>query len=195
MAQVLLDEPNLNHVAKVLGQTLRVLHCTEMFEQTRHWVREDTYRRMDMPHRIKQARARLEDLKNDQIQLPYDALSEALNDAGDLGVLPHQALVHGDLHMRHVIVDEAYQMKGIIDWGDAHIGHQGCDFYPYWSLLDHKSREVFLSQYGQVDDATMLSGRVVAIYINAILAISADDFELPGLKKAAIQGLINAAAH
>lgn len=187
-SQLLLNQPLNEQVAQNLGQCLNQLHSNEVYQDTKTWVREDTYRRTDMPYRAKSTLRHLETL-HAQHPLDIDALKQICHDAQPLGVMPHTALVHGDLHMRHVMLDEQHQLSGIIDWGDAHIGHPSCDFYPYWSLFSPSARRAFLEAYGPVDEQTLIAGRLVATYINVILALSADDFGLPHLKKAALNAL------
>lgn len=185
----LLDGRDLNKIAADLGAALRQLHDPLYLEHTRGWMREDIFRRTDMPYRIQKCRRSLEELAQQNVLLPFDALNAALDEAKHLGILPNIALVHGDLHLRHVMHDTHDRMTGLIDWGDTHIGHPACDFYAYWSLFSPGERQTFLSHYGPADEATLAAGRVVAIYINAVLALSAEDFGLPLLRLAALEAL------
>ncbi len=91
----LLDGRNLNLIAADLGAALRQLHAPALLEQTRGWMREDTFRRTDMPYRIQKCQKHLNDLAQQGIHLPFDALNEALDAAKDLGILPNTTLVHG----------------------------------------------------------------------------------------------------
>ncbi|MGK4001372.1 macrolide 2'-phosphotransferase [Sorangium sp. So ce1036] len=40
----------------------------------------------------------------------------------------HLALVHGDLHAGHMLVDEGGRLTGILDWTEAHLGDPSIDF-------------------------------------------------------------------
>lgn len=58
------------------------------------------------------------------------------------------ALVHGDLYGRHVVVEPATGApRGIIDWGDAHLGDAASDLALAWTLFDGAPRAAFLEAY------------------------------------------------
>jgi aminoglycoside phosphotransferase (APT) family kinase protein len=58
------------------------------------------------------------------------------------------ALVHGDLHVRHLLVDDAGVLAGVIDWGDVCRAHPSADLSLFWSLLPAAGRHAFLAAYG-----------------------------------------------
>ncbi|RAV07272.1 phosphotransferase, partial [Paenibacillus contaminans] len=37
------------------------------------------------------------------------------------------AMLHGDLHFKNMLVNEKGIVSGIIDWGDLSVGHPACD--------------------------------------------------------------------
>ena len=41
---------------------------------------------------------------------------------------PHRALVHGDLHPGHLLLDERQRLTGILDWTEACVSDPGIDF-------------------------------------------------------------------
>jgi macrolide phosphotransferase len=45
---------------------------------------------------------------------------------------PAPAVIHGDLHAGHVLIDEAQRVTGLIDWTEARIGDPALD------LLSHR---------------------------------------------------------
>ena len=53
---------------------------------------------------------------------------------------PTPVLVHGDLHVRHVLVDAPGAVTGVIDWGDACRAPALLDLVVYWALLDGNGR-------------------------------------------------------
>jgi aminoglycoside phosphotransferase (APT) family kinase protein len=191
--QAVLRGDDLCDAARALGRALKTLHDPAWLPRVRGWVRTDTFRRVDMPYRVGLSRLRLQELIDAGDDLPLHALLGALDDAESLGALPGVALIHGDLHIRHLILSPDLSLNGLIDWGDAHVGHPACDLYPLWSLFRARERAAFLSAYGPLDGVTLRAGRVVSIYINAVLAQSALDFGLPGLRVAALEALRRAA--
>ena len=59
-------------------------------------------------------------------------------------------LVHGDLHLRHVLV-ESGSISGVIDWGDVCRADPCIDLMLVWSLLPPAGRARFLAEYGPVN--------------------------------------------
>lgn len=84
---------------------------------------------------------------------------------------PRRVLVHADLYVRHVLVDEGGRACGVIDWGDVHVGHPGLDFALAFSLLPPTARERFRRAYGRpIDDESWALGRQRGLLYGAVLA-------------------------
>jgi aminoglycoside 2''-phosphotransferase len=79
-----------------------------------------------------------------------------LNDDAMFDFTP--ALIHSDLGMEHVLVDDgARRVTGVIDFGDARVGDPALDFVGMGTTLQ---RQV-LDSYGGPQDAGMLArGRI-----------------------------------
>ncbi|PJN54325.1 hypothetical protein PAEVO_10460 [Paenibacillus sp. GM2FR] len=84
-------------------------------------------------------------------------------------------LIHGDLHFKNMLVDDAGKLSGIIDWGDVNIGHPACDLSIVYSFLPPASREDFYDIYGEVDDETKILARMIAVYIPMLIFMQAID--------------------
>ena len=86
-------------------------------------------------------------------------------------------LCHGDLNVRHLLVDDAGVPAAVIDWGDVCVGDPSIDLSLYWSLLDSAGRAAFRGTYGAatLTDDRLLRARVLALFMNAALAQYADD--------------------
>ncbi|MGK5507695.1 phosphotransferase [Brevibacillus formosus] len=54
-----------------------------------------------------------------------------------------EVLLHGDLHVKNMLVDEAGQISGIIDWGDLNVGHPGADLNVVYSFLPAQAASHF----------------------------------------------------
>lgn len=88
----------------------------------------------------------------------------------------HQrVLIHGDLHFKNMLVDEAGKLAGIIDWGDVNIGHPACDLSIAYSYLPPASRQAFYEVYGEVDEETKILARMIAVYIPMLIFMQAMD--------------------
>jgi aminoglycoside phosphotransferase (APT) family kinase protein len=98
-------------------------------------------------------------------------------------------LVHGDLHVRHVLVDEAGAAAGVIDWGDICRADPSADLSLYWSLLPPAGRDAFLAAYGRVEQHALLRARVLALFLCATLATYAHAEGMPDLEREALDGL------
>ncbi|MHB2020370.1 MAG: phosphotransferase [Candidatus Xenobia bacterium] len=62
---------------------------------------------------------------------------------------PHRrCLVHGDLYARHLLVDDAARLCGVIDWGDLHRGDPAVDLSLVHSFLPPEAHPAFLDAYG-----------------------------------------------
>jgi aminoglycoside phosphotransferase (APT) family kinase protein len=71
--------------------------------------------------------------------------------------------VHGDLYSRHLIVDSANLVCGVIDWGDAHVGDPALDLAIAWMFLPPTAWPEFIAAYGGIDSATWRRARFRAI--------------------------------
>lgn len=85
-------------------------------------------------------------------------------------------LVHGDLHVRHVLVaadERGVGATGIIDWGDTALADPSVDLALGFAAFVGPSRQVFLDAYGPVPPRRELAARVLAVHMCASLALYA----------------------
>lgn len=98
-------------------------------------------------------------------------------------------LVHGDLHVRHLIVDETATLTGVIDWGDVALAHPSVDLQIGWSGFSGDARDAFLTAYGAVPLDWALRAMVSALFYSATLALYARRDGVLYLQREAIAGL------
>ena len=79
------------------------------------------------------------------------------------------ALVHGDLYVRHILVDDGQAVCGVIDWGDVHCGDRASDLSIVFSFLPKSAHNLFRSHYGPIDDETWELARFRALQYGAYL--------------------------
>ena len=83
------------------------------------------------------------------------APSAPILDAAPAAYAPRaDTLVHGDLYARHLLVDPAHQLAGVIDWGDVHLGDPAVDLMIVSTFLPPTGREPFFHVYGQIPEVT-----------------------------------------
>jgi aminoglycoside phosphotransferase (APT) family kinase protein len=180
-----LDEAARGRVAAQLGAFLRALHSVAVSTE----LPFDPFGRTDMAVRVPRAREQL--AQGEQLGLwSVPAAVEAwLDEAFALPPAGATAVVHGDLHIRHVLVDGAGTVTGVIDWGDLGRADPSSDMSLYWSLLPERARREFLAAYGPVRPDQLLRARVLALFLSAVLALYARHEGMAALEREAIAGL------
>ena len=117
-----------------------------------------------------------------------------LDAARELPDADASSVVHGDLHARHLLVDEHGALAAVVDWGDVCRADPAIDLPLLWSGLPPDARGELLSAYGPVGEELLLRARVLALFLGAALALYAHHERLIDLERDAIGGLDRAAA-
>lgn len=151
-------------LAAPIARFLGALHAVPVAEATAWGAQPDAFGRLDGARLERLARPALADLVSrgalDDITPWLDVL-----DAG-LAALPLTsalAVVHGDFYSRHILVDDAGDMTGVIDFGDMHLGHPAVDLSVVWTVLPARARDEFFAIYGQVDERVRAAARLRAL--------------------------------
>lgn len=189
LADAHLTDSDRARVGMDVGRFLRTLHvpATRELVDARRTLPVDPNRRADMPFRVRMTRERLDALP-DLEPASLRSAERILAAAEGLAPGPAQVLCHGDLHVRHVLVDRG-ELTGVIDWGDVCVGDPSMDLLFAWSVLPPGARTAFFEEYGEIDDATRLRAQVLAIMLSAVLALYAQDQGLALLEREARAGL------
>jgi aminoglycoside phosphotransferase (APT) family kinase protein len=101
---------------------------------------------------------------------------------------PPTAIVHGDLHLRHVLLIGEVPC-GVIDWGDVCRGDPCIDLALYWFLLTPRGRDAFLAAYGEIRPDQLAGARVLSWFMCASLAVWAHEERRERVLEAALDGL------
>jgi aminoglycoside phosphotransferase (APT) family kinase protein len=109
--------------------------------------------------------------------------------AVELGPPEPTALVHGDLHLRHLLVDHSGRATAVIDWIDLSYNNPGVDLVLYWSVLPPEGRMEFREAYGTITDDQLVCARILALFLCGALAIYGHHEGMPALKREALIGL------
>ncbi|WP_404408143.1 phosphotransferase family protein [Jeotgalibacillus malaysiensis] len=96
--------------------------------------------------------------------------------------------LHGDLHPKNMIVRNG-RLSGIIDWGDAHIGHPAVDLSVGYACMTPEVRTLFFNAYGEVDERTQELARFKAVFIMTVLVRYAKNTEDKDVLRWGLAGL------
>lgn len=177
-------------LAGQLGEFLRILHRPQTYDALGQGVRSDRYRRTDIAYRASMCREGLDRLEQARVAVPFNLLRQQLTGAGrHASAELRQGLAHGDLHQRHVLVDQAGELAGIIDWGDMFHGAVAMDLELYWSGFEGEAADTFLASYGQPAQSELALALVVAVYTCLALYESARDLGQQDIESCALHGL------
>ena len=79
-------------------------------------------------------------------------------------------LVHGDLHLRHLLVAADGSATGVIDWGDTCLADPSVDLSLLYAAFSGRARDAALAAYGPVPEERELRARALAVNLAAALA-------------------------
>jgi aminoglycoside phosphotransferase (APT) family kinase protein len=185
-----LDEPTRAALARPLGAFLRALHDAPLVDG----LLEDPMGRADMAVRVPKTLDQLAPVEAAGVWHAPESVHRLLAAARSLPRPEAVSVVHGDLHFRHLLVDDHGALSGVIDWGDVCRGDPAIDLTLLWSLIPAAARPDFLAAYGPVRDDQLLRSRVLAINLCSILALYAHDEGRQAVEREALAGLARAAA-
>ncbi len=172
-------------LAPQLGRLLRTLHAASVTIELPH----DPLERVEMGRRVPFAAQQLAELAAVGVVDRVAAAAPLLEAAHGLAPSTRRALVHGDLHFRHLLVDEQGGLCGVIDWGDVCIGDPAMDLHLAWSLLPPAARPAFWAAYGPIDPDQALRARVVGLFLGAVLAQYGAATGLDGVRDEAVSSI------
>jgi aminoglycoside phosphotransferase (APT) family kinase protein len=178
------------HLATQLGRFLKRLHGTKVMDALGARLPDNWTKRADMQLRVPLIVEKLAQL--DGLWRAPDDVRGALDEALALPPPEPRAVCHGDLHFRHVLV-ESDRVTGFIDWIDLCRGDPALDLQLVWSAFAPDARRAFFAEYGDVDGATLLRAKAVALFLNAALLEFSDHEGLASVKAEALASLDRAA--
>jgi len=183
--------------AEAAGAFLRALHAPETLTAVHAGTDEplppDPMHRAWPRSRIADTRNLLDTLANDGAWAADVQADRLLAEAVELDA-PESAgaLVHGDLHIRHLLVDATgsqARATGVIDWGDVCIGDPAVDLSLGFAAFEGEARQAFLDAYGGINPEQELRARALAIRLSATLATYALTTRQDELAAEALRGL------
>ncbi len=148
----------------------------------------DANRRTDMPYRVEFTRRRFEEMRQLKMWEVPPAVREMVESALELPPPGPPRVVHGDLHLRHVLIDGG-RLSGVIDWIDVGLANPAVDLPLYWGFVPPAGRPAFRAAYGEIGDDQLLRARVLAVFLWSTIAIYGLREGIPALEQEAMSGL------
>jgi aminoglycoside phosphotransferase (APT) family kinase protein len=184
-----LNEKEREADAVPLARFLAALHAIPSEEARSSGAIPDTIARLEVTKRVPKAIENLNLLKEKNILSDIAPLLVILEDAPEIYTPTTDTLVHGDLYIRHLLVNENNQISGVIDWGDSHLGDPAIDLAIAHTLLPPSAHEIFRNAYGPISDITWQMARLRALWHTLMVMLYAYDINDQDLIREAHQTL------
>jgi aminoglycoside phosphotransferase (APT) family kinase protein len=189
-AETALPEDARAPAAAAIGGFLRALHDPRTRAAVAVELPVDPMRRGWPRARIDDTREQLAQLAVDGVWAGDPAVGTLLLKAESLDQPSGEpVLVHGDLHIRHLLLDVEGNAAGVIDWGDVCLADPAVDLALGYTAFTGPARAAFLKAYGGVEAEQAIRARALGIRLSAFLAAYAADVGRPGLLAEALSGL------
>jgi aminoglycoside phosphotransferase (APT) family kinase protein len=160
---------------KSLAEFLRALHTFPIQKAKDLSLSQDALHRLHIAKRKQKLETYIEQLKLTGLWSDFSALDTYVSSLSHIDYKNREAIVHGDLHFRNLLVDDEGILSGVIDWGDVHIGHPAVDLAIVYSFLPPEGRALFYEIYGRVNDETKKLAQFRAIYTSVVLLLYSHD--------------------
>ena len=162
-------------LAEPLAEFLRILHHLPTGPAVLLGIPPDPLQRIDPGKCFRRAHERLReahDLGLLAAAAPFEALLAAAPTAYEARA---DAVVHGDLYARHLLLDETRHLAGVIDWGDVHLGDPACDLMLAHAFLPPAAHAAFRRAYGPIAELPWRIARLRALVHTLNLLVYAHD--------------------
>ena len=173
-----------------LAEFLKCLHHIPVTKRTDIPVPYDTLARLDIEKRKPRLIEKLKYLLELNASPVLHKARNYAQKVEPIEVPKRHVLVHGDLHLGNMLVNQNKELTAIIDWGDVHLGHPAIDLAICYSLIYKEEREAFFAIYGEVDAISLELAKFKAVYTLVLLLAYASD---KGSKKLYEEAIISLA--
>jgi aminoglycoside phosphotransferase (APT) family kinase protein len=150
--------------AEPLGRFLAALHAIPTAEARRLGAGPDPIAKLDIGKRLPKAFELIGRLSQSGLIEDAATLRQMLDAVPTSYVARADTLVHSDLYVRHLLVDENHRLAGVIDWGDVHLGDPAVDLTIALTFLPAAARPIFCAAYGPVEASAWCIARGRALW-------------------------------
>jgi aminoglycoside phosphotransferase (APT) family kinase protein len=170
-----LTDEDRARLARPLASFLRSLHGVPITAEITRSGPRDEIGRSDLPLRLRSLEPRMERVAHHHPDLDMPALRACAAELARTPAWPGPVCwVHGDLYVRHLVIGEAdagqeRALRGVIDWGDLHLGEPSLDLSIVFSFLPPRARPAFWARYGDVHPHLVARARFRALSYGIIL--------------------------
>ncbi|MFT8311653.1 MAG: phosphotransferase [Sporolactobacillus sp.] len=158
-----------------LARFLRALHDFSAAEAAALGAPDDVLGRLAIGKRKMALLDRVNQMETLSLYSSVGNLRRYAEKTGPIPLSEKRCLVHGDLHIRNIVIDQRHKVSGVIDWGDVHIGDPAVDLSIVYSFLPNSARAEFFSVYGEVSDATKALAKWKAVFTTVSLLLYGHD--------------------
>jgi aminoglycoside phosphotransferase (APT) family kinase protein len=195
LAETGLPDEARTAAARAVGVFLRTLHSPATRDAVGIELPLDPMCRAWPRARIEDTREQLRRLVADGTWAGDPSIEALLAEAERLDAPTGEpVLVHGDLHVRHLLLTGAGRAAGVIDWGDVCLADPAVDLALGYAAFVGPARAALLAAYGPVDAERELRARALGVRLSAFLVGYAAARGRPALLAESLAGLRRAAA-
>jgi len=173
-------------LARPLARALRALHDGAILDAAGDGLPVDPMGRADMAVRVPRTRETVAAIG--ELWQPPAEFDDLLKRAVELPPPEPTAVCHGDLHFRQLLVDGS-TLAGIVDWVDLCRGDPSMDLSLVFGFLPGAGRREFFADYGEVEPASVVRARVLALNLMSVLVRYGHDERMPGVEGEALAAL------
>lgn len=157
-------------LAQPLARFLRALHAIDPAALVAAGLPPDEIGRLDHAKRMRLVHERAPSVAGSGVAGLADVLNWLQTHPPGLPRAAQLRVVHGDFYARHVLLDDASRLTGVIDWGDLHWGDPALDIAIAHLMLPAHAHAAFRAAYGPIDARTWMAARFRALY-HAVIEI------------------------
>ncbi|HEU5032969.1 MAG TPA: phosphotransferase [Spirillospora sp.] len=195
LAEVRPADEDRTALAEQVGAFLRALHAPALAARAGKGLPHDPMARADPAVRAERTFPRLDSLVRLGVWKRDTAVTDLLADARHRDAPDGEpVIVHGDLHVRHLLLAPDGRAAGVIDWGDVCLADPAVDLSIAYGGFAGTARAALLAAYGPVPPEREAAARVLALNLSATLAEWAASTGREELLAEALAGMGRAAA-